>query len=68
MQGWPGAGSNGSLNLCAVGAGMASQFILDVGTIDLSSAGDSGAGGSDVQTSVLLWYFPLDDGAAVVAN
>ncbi len=50
----------------AVGAGMASQVILDAGTIDLSSAGDSGAGGSDVQTSVELWYFPLDAGATVV--
>jgi len=57
---------SGAANSGAVGAGMASQVIVDVGTIDLSSAGDSGAGGSDVQTSVELWYFPLDDGATVV--
>ena len=40
--------------------------VIDVGTIDLSSSGDSGAGGTDVQTSVDLWYFPLDTGATVV--
>lgn len=50
----------------AVGAGMACQVICDVGTIDIQSAGDSGSGGTDVQTSVELWYFPLDDGATVV--
>jgi hypothetical protein len=40
--------------------------IIDVGTIDLSSSGDSGSGGTDAQHSVDLWYFPLDDGATVV--
>ena len=40
--------------------------IIDVGTIDLSSGGDSGAAGTDAQHSVDLWYFPLDDGATVV--
>jgi hypothetical protein len=40
--------------------------VIDVGTIDLSSSGDSGSGGTDVQTSVDLWYIPLDDGATVV--
>jgi len=50
----------------AVTTGMASQIICDVGTIDLSSSGDSGTGGTDCQTSVDLWYFPLDDGAKVV--
>ncbi len=57
---------SGAATSGAVGAGMASQVILAVGTIDLSSSGDSGTGATDCQTSVELWYFPLDAGATVV--
>ncbi len=56
---------SGAANSGAV-ISMTTPVILDVGTIDLSSAGDSGAGATDVQTSVELWYFPIDDGATVV--
>lgn len=56
---------SGAANSGAVQS-MQNPIICAPGTIDLSSSGDSGSGGADVQTSVELWYFPLDDGATVV--
>ena len=55
-----GAANSGMVPAQAIGQ------IIDIGTIDLSSSGDSGAGGTDVQTSVDLWYIPIDDGVDVV--
>ena len=56
---------SGAANSGAVQS-MQNPIICAPGTIDLNSAGDSGSGATDVQTSVELWYFPLDDGATVV--
>ncbi len=55
-----GAANSGMVPTQAIGQ------IIDAGTIDLSSSGDSGAGAADTQTSVDLWYVPIDDGATVV--
>lgn len=52
----------------AVGAVMASYIVCDVGTLDIICDDDAGAGTTDVQTSVTLFYIPLDPGATVVAS